>query len=230
MVFNLNKKALEEIQTILANPSLRPLIERVEAEERQLRARNLRGEVSADWLTDALSRMGGVDTADASSVKTSVLINEATGKPHTADSMVDFYKDRVGLNSIQKSSESSGSSLDKSASMPLSKKMLVAEDDSAKKKVDSALKEVLEYVSSQLSSTGGYSDTPAIIEDLKSVFDPGFIQDNLSAIKMDIEEKKAIFLKNNPPERPRFILYHQPQKVNEGHPENDNIFENIKEK
>lgn len=234
MAINLNKKALEEIKEILSNPALRPFVSRIEAEERQLKARNMRDEVNADWLTDALSRIGGVDTVDASAPKESILINEATGQPHTVESMVALYRDRVGLDTIQKSSETSGNNLGKSASWsdtPLSKKRIAADDSASKKKVDSPiLKEMLAYIDSHLASHRGYSDGPAIIFDLREVFGQEDVQENSDRLLNEIESRKKTFLSQNPPDKPHFILYHQPQKVNEGTPENNDIFENIKEK
>lgn len=231
MTIKLTAAAIEEIRAILSSPALKPYMTRLEAEERQIKARNLRDEVNSDWLMDALTRISGVSSVDAIEPKQSALINEATGKPHTVESMVAFYRDKVGLDAIHKSSEFEKSEMDKSASdAPLSTVPADQKTDPKKKDSDIKLNEMIAYIDGHISSHRGYVEAPAIIYDLREVFGSDLVQLHLKNLKDIIESKIKAFEKNKPQDRPRVELYSRPQKVNEGIPENTNIFENIKDR
>lgn len=230
MTIKLTASALEEIRAILSNPALKPYMTRLEAEERQLKARNLRDEVHSDWLMDALTRISGTSSVDAIEPKQSALINEATGKPHTVESMVAFYRDRIGLDAIHKSSEFN-SDMDKSASeIPLSTAPSAEGANIKKKDSNVELDEMMVYIDGHLSSHRGYATVPAVIYDLREVFGPDLVQKYSKQLETAIESKLEGLKKSMTPDRPRVELYNKPQKINEGIPENNNIFENIKDR
>jgi hypothetical protein len=220
-----DNEALAELSRLLNTSSLQ---EYVAKEEREEHARGLRGEVTANWLDKFMDRMSQ-DTPAAQGSDN--LVNEATGESHTVESMVEQYRDAVGLDAIQKSAN---------IDFPLSKKLAaengIVDFPNQKKKPEideeadaRLLGEMVQAIHDHLGSHRGYSDTQAVVYDLRESFGDVDVERHSERIMEEIEEAKTQYTHEDPAGRLPYAPKDQPLKINYGPSDEDNIFRNIRD-
>lgn len=225
MSFDFDDEALAELNRLLNAPSLQDYVLKAEREDH---AKALRGEVTANWLDKFMDRMC-IDQAASNTPEH--LVNEATGQQHTVESMVEQYREEVGLDLI-KSAE-----LD----LPLSKKQAaehgIIDLPNQKKKDEldedeeaALLGDMLQSISDHLSSHRGFADTQAIVYDLRETFGDDAVLRHEERIAEEIENAKSQYTHDDPYGRLPYAPKGQPLKVNYGPSEEDNIFRNIRDR
>jgi len=219
-----NEKSLKELHELLMQPSVQSILQKAQGEDRQIVARNLRNDVQADWLDSFFNRMSQESTASR--------INKETGKPHTVESMVEEYKEKIGLKSIisQPAEEKLTSVAD--FDIPLSKKQ--ANDFLKKKELtdldrSAVWDDILQHISAHLSSHRGYADTPAIVYELRDTFGQGLIEEFGDKLIKEIIKQKGQYDVGDVHSRLPKAPTGQPQKVDLGIREDNEMFKTMKD-
>lgn len=170
----------DEVKYLKQILSSLPLDEYLAKAKQQQYAQGLRGEVESEWLSNFLAN-AYKSVENDTNIGSAFLVNEATGEPHTVDTVVEFYKGAIGLDKL----------LEKSASLdiPLSKKQA---EDIQKKNLEVNLSQfkdkIYEHTSNYISSHHGIADIPAILYDLREIFGDDII--------FKMEEELTDFIKN----------------------------------
>lgn len=184
-----------ELQSLLASPVLRQIVQDIEREDQALVGQNLRNEVQADWLSNVFDRM----SRDVNLNVESHQINKETGQPHTVESMVEEYHKKIGLSElISKANEDDGESVAKVASIdiPLSSKQadyLFKKKEYSDEELSLVWQRMKEFIDSHLKSHRGYSDAPAILYDLKDAFGSDLVNMLYKKITDEVVKQKQAY-------------------------------------
>jgi len=160
------------------------------------------------------------------------LINEATGQEHTVESMVDEYRKKVGLDVIHKFA---------SGDLPLSKKQAksnqgISELSKQKKnkltetEQENLIDNIIQYIADHLSSHRGHADTHAIVYNLREKFGESVIEENKARCLEEIANCKSKYDYGDAYSKLPPSLKGDPIKINLSPSQDDNIFENIRER
>lgn len=149
---NSDEKALQE--ALLFFDKLKPSFARY---DQQMTVKALRNEVQADWLDSFMTTMNN---------NPSPLINKETGLKHTVDSLVAELQTRVGLDSLQKNSQT------------LTNKTSASLDGDEKQETDEDLLEkIKQHVDiSCLRPTGGFISAESILNNVKDHFGDNIVE------------------------------------------------------
>lgn len=229
MSIYLDDEALMELNKLLGSSALQ---EYVVKSEREQYARGLRGEVTSNWLDSVMDRMymNSAKTVDESPQP--FLVNEATGEQHTVESMVEHYKDAVGLDLITKEAALKIPLSIKQAKkehgivdLPTSKK----KDEVDPEKENAILGDMLIAIHDHLSSHRGYADKQAIVYDLRNTYGEDVVEKFKVRIEEEIEKVRDSYSNDDPYSQLPYASKGQPLKVNYGPSPDSNIFQNIRE-
>lgn len=220
----MNEVDLNKLRKLLNEPAIHNMLQKEIALDRQVKARNMRNEVHADWLENFFQRMHGSYEAQGSH-----RINSETGRPHTVESMTAEYSKKIGLDKLISQSSHDAGAMQKAASLdvPLSKKQ--ANDFLKKKELTdeerAALwEDIKHHIYSHLSSHRGYADAPAIVYELREVFSEDIINEFSDELMDEIEKQKQHYDVGNIRNRLPSAPMSNPQKVDFGLRDDDQLF------
>lgn len=228
MSIYLDDEALMELNRLLGSSALQDYVIK---SEREQHARGLRGEVTSNWLDSVMDRMYMNTSKTVDDAPQPFLVNEATGEKHTVESMVEHYKEAVGLDSITKEA---------ALKIPLSIKQAKTEhgivdfpskkkDELDPEKENAILGDMLIDIHDHLSSHRGYADKQAIIYDLRNTYGDDIVEKFKVRVDEEIGKVRDSYSNDDPYGQLPYASKGQPLKVNYGPGPDSNIFQNIRD-
>lgn len=223
MDIKLDDESLAALQSLLNEPSVQSFMRDSNARDR---AASLRGEVTANWLDSFLTRM----SLDTNNQLEPHLINEATGQLHTVESMVNMYKEQVGLDNITKSADLKIPLSLKASNHGVEEMPTKKEQEAERARLAEVLEDMKKDISHMITSHRGYVDTPAAIYEVREKYGLNEVNALKSELLEFIEAAKEEYMSSNPDVKLPEAGQGMPIRVEHGKGVDDDIFMNIRER